>query len=139
MFKLKSAIGVLLVLGVASGGAYAHGNVQPQAVDAKSLPSIGEEWLESNPYRGNKDAIEIGKSAYTQNCARCHGLGAQSGGIAPDLRELESGDVGDEWFIYRIRNGAVVNGRVYMPPFEGVFDQKSMWAIRAWLETVEPD
>ena len=34
------------------------------------------------------DAIKIGGSAYGQNCARCHGLGAVSGGIAPDLRLL---------------------------------------------------
>jgi cytochrome c-550 PedF len=138
MYKIKSTIGTLLALSMFSGFAFAHGDVSPQAVNSSSLPDIGEEWLESNPYRGNKKAIEVGASAYNQNCARCHGLGGKSGGIAPDLRELEVGDSGDEWYIYRVRKGAVVNGRVYMPPFEGIFDQKAMWAIRAWLETVEP-
>jgi mono/diheme cytochrome c family protein len=31
----------------------------------------------------NKLALKIGASAYNQNCARCHGLEAVTGGIAP--------------------------------------------------------
>ena len=139
MFELKSTIAVILVLGMISGTVLAHGNVTPQAVDVSTLPPVGAEWLESNPYRENKEAIEVGASAYNQNCARCHGLEAKSGGIAPDLRELEQGDIGDEWYIYRVRNGAVLDGRVYMPPFEGIFAQEAMWAIRAWLEIQPTD
>ncbi|WP_428635123.1 cytochrome c-550 PedF [Sedimenticola sp.] len=113
----------------------AHGNVTPQAVDITGLKELGEEWLETNPYTGNKTAIKIGASAYNQNCARCHGLEAISGGIAPDLRKLEPGAEGDEWFTYRVRNGATRNGIPYMPKFEGVLSQEALWAIRAWLET----
>jgi mono/diheme cytochrome c family protein len=53
-----------------------------------SLKQVGKDWLPKNPYLGNKEAIRIGDSAFNQNCARCHGLGAVSGGIAPDLRYL---------------------------------------------------
>ncbi len=118
-----------------SGALWAHGDVTPQAVDISGLDKLGEEWLEENPYRGNERAIEIGKSAYAQNCARCHGLDAISGGIAPDLRELETGLDGDEWFVYRVRNGAVRNGVPYMPKMADFLSQESLWAIRAWLET----
>ena len=118
------------------GSAFAHGDVTPQAVDVTSLKPLGDEWLESNPYRGDAEAIRIGTSAFNQNCARCHGIGAVSGGIAPDLRYLPVEDEGDEIFIMRIRNGATRNGRVYMPPFEGILQQEAMWAIRAYLETV---
>ena len=62
--------------------AYAHGNVVPQAVDTTGLPVLGDKWLDQNPYRGNKLALKIGSSAYNQNCARCHGLEAVTGGIA---------------------------------------------------------
>ena len=79
-----------------SSQLFAHGNVTPQPVDTSALPDIAPDndtWVTHNPYRGNAKAIEIGESAYGQNCARCHGLGAISGGIAPDLRLLELGDM----------------------------------------------
>jgi cytochrome c-550 PedF len=116
--------------------AHAHGDVTPQAVDTSSLKPVGADWLPKNPYSGNKDAIKIGDSAFNQNCARCHGLGAISGGIAPDLRYLPKGEEGDEIFMQRIRKGSTRDGRVYMPPFEGILSQEAMWTIRAWLETV---
>lgn len=120
----------------------AHGNVVPQPVDTSALPDIqpdNDTWLTHNPYRGNAKAIEIGASAYGQNCARCHGLEAISGGIAPDLRLLELGDSGDEWFVQRYHHGSVRDGKVYMPPMGEILGQKAGWAIRAWLETVHSD
>lgn len=113
--------------------AFGHGNVTPQPVNTKGLEPLGAEWLEENPYKGNETAMEIGKHAYAENCARCHGLDGVSGGVAPDLRFLEDNMDGDEWFLERIRGGAVRNGNVYMPPFEGVINQEGMWAIRAYL------
>ncbi len=118
----------------------AHGDVAPQPVDTTGLEPLGEEWKERNPYSGNETAIEIGSSAYNQNCARCHGLGAVSGGIAPDLRLLEHNAEGDEWYVMRVRVGAVRNGVTYMPKFAvsdgGPLSQEALWAIRAWLETI---
>lgn len=118
------------------GVASAHGDVQPQPVDTTGLDPLGDEWREANPYRKNKRAIEIGESAYTQNCARCHGLSAVSGGLSPDLRMLPLGDEGDEYFMPVTRNGVIRNGVTYMPAYEGVLNQEAMWAIRSWLETV---
>jgi len=120
----------------------AHGNVTPQPVDTSALPDIAggnDNWVQHNPYRGNAKAIEIGQSAYGQNCARCHGLDAMSGGIAPDLRYLEVGDTGDEWFVQRYHHGSAHDGKVYMPPMGEILGQKAGWAIRAWLETKHTD
>ncbi len=58
------------------------------------LPVLGDKWRDENPYRTNALAQKIGASAYGQNCARCHGLEAVSGGIAPDLRQLDRDCVG---------------------------------------------
>ena len=116
--------------------AFGHGSVTPQAIDTKELKPLGEKWLTKNPYVGDAKAIAIGKYAYSENCARCHGLDGVSGGIAPDLRALDDGIEGDEWFMERIRGGAVRNGNVYMPPFEGVLNQEAMWSIRAYLITL---
>lgn len=124
---------------VAPTVAVAHGDVTPQAVDTTGLDKLGEAWREANPYRGNPRAVEIGSSAFNQNCARCHGLGAVSGGIAPDLRFLEQGDAGDEWFKERVINGSIRNGVTYMPKFDEALGQEALWAIRTWLETVHQE
>ena len=130
--------------------ANAHGDVVPQAVDTKGLAPLGEPWRDENPYRGNAQAIAIGTSAYAQNCARCHGLQAISGGIAPDLRMLDRDCVTqkdaakkqacykemDGYFASSVRHGKVRNGAVYMPPFEGIFSQEAVWAIKSYLESV---
>lgn len=119
--------------------AFGHGDVTPQAVDTAKLKKIEGGPLTENPYRGDKHAAEIGASAYNQNCARCHGLGAVSGGIAPDLRMLPVGKEGDEFYQMRVRNGSIRNGVTYMPPFGTVFSEEAIWAIRSFLDTVHSD
>lgn len=131
----------------------AHGDVVPQAVDTSTLPQLGSKWLDANPYDQNsparKEALRIGTSAYNQNCARCHGLEAISGGISPDLRKFDADCSGladaakkeacfkemDDYFVATIRRGRVRDGRVYMPPFEGTLSQEAIWAIRTYIET----
>lgn len=115
--------------------AYAHGDVTPQAVDVKTLTPLGEQMREENPYRGDKEAIRIGTSAYNQNCARCHGLEAISGGIAPDLRKLPPDKETDIYFLQSVLRGKVRNGAVYMPPFEGILSQEAIWALRSYIDT----
>ncbi|MGE5490510.1 MAG: cytochrome c-550 PedF [Actinomycetota bacterium] len=138
--RTLKALGAVLGLALAGqSSVLAHGDVTPQAVDTSTLKALGAEWRTANPYRKDKEAIRIGTSAFNQNCARCHGIGAISGGIAPDLRYLPSGDEGDEIFLQRIRHGSTRDGRVYMPPFEGILSQEAMWSIRAWLETVHEE
>lgn len=129
------AFGVGLGTPAVIAPSLAHGDVTPQAVDTSKLPEIGDAWLKVNPYRGNTEAIKIGQSAYGQNCARCHGLDAISGGIAPDLRYLDKDDAGDEWYMTRYQHGAVRDGKVYMPAMGDTLGQKAGWAIRAWLDT----
>lgn len=119
--------------------AWAHGDVQPQPVNTDGLAPLGEEWKEENPYRGDPKAIAIGASGYNQNCARCHGLEVISGGLAPDLRHLEKGKDGDEWFSQRVQGGAIINGVTKMPSFAGVISQEGLWAIRSYIESVHVD
>lgn len=129
--------------------ASAHGDVTPQSVDTSSLPQLGADWRPENPYRAHEDAIKIGSSAYNQNCARCHGLEAISGGIAPDLRKLDNDCSNvkiaakkaacvkeiDDYYATSVRRGKTRNGAVYMPPFEGILSQEAVWSIKAYLET----
>ena len=127
----------------------AHGDVVPQAVDTTGLKNLGADWQASNPFRKDKTAIRIGDSAYNQNCARCHGLEAISGGISPDLRMLDRDCADlkdaakkqacyqemDEYYVATVRRGRTRDGRVYMPPFEGILTQEAIWSIKTYLET----
>lgn len=137
----------LLVGAISVGNVWAHGNVVPQAVETKGLTPVkdagvaldADGWAATNPYRKSSEhdsAVEIGASAYNQNCAACHGLEAKSGGIAPDLRMLDEGDAGDEWFVERVRHGAVRDGRVYMPKMADYLSQEALWAVRSYLDSV---
>lgn len=141
--------GVAGALALVSFNVFGHGDVTPQAVDTSALKSLGTEWRAENPYRGSTEAVKVGSSAFNQNCARCHGLEAVSGGIAPDLRLLDRDCKGladkskeaacmkevDEYFKTSVLRGKVRNGAVYMPPFEGVFSQEAVWAIKTYLES----
>ena len=147
--RRRASRGLAALLLLAAGLAQAHGDVTPQAVDTKDLPKLGEAWRAENPFRSNDKAIKVGSSAYNQNCARCHGLEAISGGIAPDLRKLDNDCVAlkdakkktacvkevDDYYLGSLRRGKVRNGAVYMPPFEGILNQEAMWSIKAYLET----
>ncbi len=146
----QAALG--MVLTVAAAAALAHGDVVPQSVDTSTLPQLGAKWLDANPYNtgpAHKEALRIGTSAFNQNCARCHGLEAISGGIAPDLRKFDAdcSDLADadkknacyremdEFFVATVRRGRARDGRVYMPPFEGTLSQEAIWSIKTYLET----
>ncbi len=136
VFAAAAALSMVAVVSVVHG----HGDVTPQAVDTEGLDPLGEEFELENPYRlkGGEQyelAIKIGASGYNQNCARCHGLEAISGGIAPDLRLLEDGEFGDEWYMERVRKGYSQNGAYKMPPFQDLISQEAMWAIRSYIES----
>ncbi|ABV94396.1 hypothetical protein Dshi_2663 [Dinoroseobacter shibae DFL 12 = DSM 16493] len=137
---LKTTTQLAFAAVLAATMAHAHGDVSPQPVDTDVLPEVGEEWLTENPYRDLepelwKTAIDIGASGYNQNCARCHGLGAVSGGLAPDLRYLEAEEYGDEWYMERYIYGYTQNGITKMPAFGDLLGQKAAWAIRLYIET----
>lgn len=142
---IRAGLSIFAILATATV-VIAHGDVAPQPVNTDALPEVGQEWLSENPYREEKaghevwlKAVEIGSSGFTQNCARCHGLGAVSGGLAPDLRLLEAQDNGDEWFVERFRHGYTQDGTTKMPAFGDILGQKAAWAIRTYIETRPED
>ncbi len=152
----RCVFAVLLVVGMAwSGVALSHGDAAPQPVDTGTLPKLGQDdWKEENPFRTGPHAAEaqsVGRSGYNANCARCHGLEAISGGIAPDLRKLNA-DCGpvakrdqacmvdmDQYFSATVRKGRTRDGRVYMPAFENTMGQEAVWAIRSYIDARKPD
>lgn len=150
MFSRKVLAVAAVSMAMVSGFTWAHGDVTPQAVDVSTLKPLGDDMRDSNPYKGDKEAIRVGTSAYNQNCARCHGLEAISGGISPDLRKLNDSCTSlsnpkararceveevDSYFRNTVLGGRVRNGNVYMPPFAGILSQEAIWAIKSYIET----
>lgn len=120
------------------------------SVSPDGLAPLGETWLEANPYRGQAAAVAIGRAAYNQACARCHGVDAATNTApAPDLRqinrycrriadrELNAACVrdNDAWFAKSVRYGKVIVGVSHMPAWQGVLKQELAWAIQVFIET----
>ena len=139
---------LLLATVLASQSASAFEIVRPQ-VDTAGLPAAAKTWEEPNPLRANKDAIAIGRSAFNQACAQCHGADANgSRSPAPDLRRMGRGcrrvqDMAlrarcmgdaDAFFIKSVRYGKQKFGIVHMPPWEGILEPEVVWAVRTFVE-----
>ncbi|WP_374545089.1 cytochrome c-550 PedF [Rhodoblastus sp.] len=150
MCKIASIVSLVAgVLMMAAGAAMAHGDVTPHPVDTTGLSPLGATWADSNPYRDNAKAIEIGSVGYYHNCAACHGLNAEAGGMAPDLLQLAKDcptmttpaskascfKDSDDYFKGVVLEGRKNSeGRETMPAYDGVFTQEAVWAIKAYLD-----
>lgn len=145
MHKMISLLFAVLL----SAAAMANEVAVAPSVEADGLPPLGLQWLENNPYRGNAAAVDIGRQAYNQACARCHGANASTNTApAPDLRNLNRycrriGDVelqaacmrdNDAYFANVVRKGKVIVGITHMPPWDGVLQQELAWAIQTFIE-----
>lgn len=126
-----------------------HEKAHAVNVDTGALPRLGSEWRETNPYRGNPQAAEIGRLVYEQACARCHGAQAGGDGGAPDLRRIDGtcrriadttlrarcqADV-DDFFRRSVLYGKLKVGILHMPPWQGFLSQEEVWAARTYIET----
>lgn len=125
--------------------------VAPQ-VDASRLPALGKTWLAANPYRNQPaatEAVAIGRDAYNQSCARCHGADASTNAApAPDLRNLNRScrriaDAelkawclrdNDAYFAKTVREGKTIVGVTHMPPWADVMPQEVAWSIQLFFE-----
>lgn len=141
-----------LILAVLLAGKTALANevANRPDVDYSGLPTLGPTWLATNPYRGNADAVAVGRIAYGQTCARCHGADASTNAApAPDLRrlnafcrrianaELKTACLrdNDAYFSNTVRQGKTIVGVVHMPPWQEVLSQELVWAIQAFIES----
>lgn len=141
---------LILVALIAGKSAIADEIANRPEVDFSSLPRLGSNWLATNPYRGNSDAIRVGQLTYGQTCARCHGVDASTNAApAPDLRKLdgfcrriENADLkaacmrdSDAYFSKTVRQGKTIVGVVHMPAWEPVLSQELIWAVQAFIES----
>jgi cytochrome c-550 PedF len=139
----------IVFLGLAAFEALAHGDVTPHPVDTTGLPPLSTKWDTPNPYRGNAQAVAVGAVGYLHNCAGCHGLNAEAGGVAPDLLLVAKDCAGmasqkekdscfkdsDDYFKGVVLDGRkTAEGRYTMPSYSGVFTPEGLWAVKAFLD-----
>jgi mono/diheme cytochrome c family protein len=145
-------LGALLSALLWAGQARAEVPAAP-IVDASTLPTVPatpEGWMEPNPLRGQPEAQRIGRDAFNQVCARCHGIDANgSRSPAPDLRRVGQACQrvseptwkarcladADAYFSRSVRQGKKKFGIEHMPAWEGVLSPQIGWAIRSFIET----
>ena len=140
---------VVTALFLATGLAHGEDLKRPE-VDTSALPALSPGWAELNPYRGNPQAIDVGRSAFNQTCARCHGEDANSArSPAPDLRRIgltclrvkepalrqRCQSDADHYFLKSVRYGKQKFGIVHRPPWDGVREPALVWSIRSFVET----
>lgn len=122
----------------------------PPDVDSSALPPIADPEGETNPYRDDPRAITVGRAAFNQSCAACHGIDADaSRSPAPDLRRIgrSCGRVlepdlkrrcqtdADVYFRSTVEKGKIKLGIEHMPPWQGILSTELIWAIRSFVET----
>jgi len=147
-FPLSLAWAVAMGLSLATSASHAETPPAP-VVDTSHLPALAPGWAELNPYRGQAEAVRVGRDAFNQSCARCHGIDANgSRSPAPDLRRvggmcLKIHDAAlrercqsdaDFYFIKSARFGKKKFGIEHMPAWDGVLDPTTLWAIRTFIE-----
>ncbi|MFV0665141.1 c-type cytochrome [Denitromonas sp.] len=143
-----TAIGLLIASALM---APAHATLPlPPDVDSSALRPIVDPEGETNPYRDEPRAIAVGRAAFNQSCAACHGIDADaSRSPAPDLRRIgrSCGRVpepdlkrrcqtdADVYFRSTVEKGKIKLGIEHMPPWKGILSTELIWAIRSFVET----
>jgi mono/diheme cytochrome c family protein len=95
---------------------------------------------EVNPLSGNDKAISAGRTWFRSVCAACHGGRADGAGERGNGADLRKFNKGFELFVQTVKKGREVPGRVQsMPAWGGVLDDKTIYEIGAYLETLAMD
>jgi len=103
-----------------------------QAVDKNFHDAPDSAKAEKNPYEGQQEAIDAGKTVYARNCLACHGKAGQGTGNVPSLvggklKGVAPGEV--FWFVTK---GSKENG---MPSWAFLPEQKR-WQVVSYVEAM---
>lgn len=98
--------------------------------------ALAQDVLTVNPLSGDEKAIKSGKGWFRNTCTPCHG-GRADGmgdmGTGADLRKLK---IGFRGFYDTVKNGRKVQGRAQFMPSFSFLDDKTIFEIGAYLETL---
>lgn len=86
-----------------------------------TVPAFHEDVAPLNPAKDtfSEAQVDDGRLLYTAHCYRCHGAGAQSAGVLPDLR----------------RSGALADASLWQSiVIDGALEQDGMVSFKRWLK-----
>ncbi len=111
---------VLLLMVVARGALAGDGEVLPAA----------------NPFEGQAGAADEGRNLFNETCSHCHGPDAVTSMAERNLRKLRIhyGDQMADVFHKTVTGGRTELG---MPAWSEVLDEKTIWQIYTYLQTVQ--
>lgn len=100
-----------------------------QAKELLPLPASAEAAVAANPYAGNREAAEEGKTIFRANCSPCHGKQGE-GGFGPNLadREWKYGEA--DAAVYASIAGGRPGG---MPAWGSKLGKDRIWKVVAYL------
>ena len=102
--------------------------------------AVADQIPELNPLSGNDKAISSGRTWFRSVCAVCHGGRADGAGERGNGADLRKFNKGFELFVETVKKGREVPGRIQsMPAWGGVLDDKTIYEIGAYLETLAMD
>jgi mono/diheme cytochrome c family protein len=83
--------------------------------------------------------IATGKAVFDANgCARCHALGGQGGGRAPDLTHVGADPSHTpQWLAEHVKNPKAQNPSSRMPAFEGRISDSDLNALGVYLASLK--
>lgn len=97
-----------------------------QAHQPPKIETDDYQWQHAaNPFTGDAEAIEQGRSLYRRTCYICH---LDTGGRGPNLRKS---NLKDRSFVRVVLNG---RKNTQMPAWKGKLSEEEAWKILAFIE-----
>ncbi len=90
----------------------------------------------ANPFAGRDDVVSKGKTLFNVHCSHCHGPNAVQGERRRDLRRL-SRRYRDRMPAVFYKTATVGRATKGMPSWKGILEDKELWKIFTFLETVQ--
>ena len=101
------------------------GDASLPAVEATPRPPVPEPVAEP----AGEEVVAAGKSIYYERCWHCHGDGAVSGGVTPDLR-YSNAETHAQWDAIVLGGMKQANG---MPAFGNILAPEDSQAVRNYV------
>ena len=103
--------------------------------DGKWLHRVpDEDRARTNPFADQPQAAAAGKILYGENCAKCHGSGANGLHNRPSLHSERVRHATDGELAWMLKNGNPYKG---MPPWNSLPEQQR-WQIISYIRTLAP-